>query len=79
MSQSSKVGERGRLVADLVVGIDRVSLHLLPDKARACASNRLIKLPFDPELGTTDPNFRLLRAMFLAAEAELGGRPTGAS
>jgi hypothetical protein len=48
-----------------------VSLHLHHEEEHAWDGNKLIELPLNPFLGRRDPNFRLLRAMENAAQAEI--------
>jgi len=59
------------LVIDLLVTDFAVSLHLYSDCSRLRSANRLIKLPINPELGGQDPNFRLLRVIKDAGQAEI--------
>jgi len=59
------------LVFDLLVTDFAVSLHLYSACSRLRAANRLIKLPINPELGGQDPNFRLLRVIKDAGQAEI--------
>ncbi len=59
------------LVIDLLVTDFTVSLHLYSDCSRPRSANRLIKLPINPELGGQDPNFRLLRVIKDAGQAEI--------
>ena len=56
---------------DLRVTDCTVSLHLHPEYARQRSANRLIELPLNPELGGQDPNFRLLRVIQVAGQAEI--------
>ena len=59
------------LVLELQVTKRTVSLHLHPDGGRVTPENTLIELPIDPALGRRDPNFRILRVVLDAAEAEI--------
>ena len=58
-------------VIDLLVTAYTVSLHLYSECSRRRAANRLIELPINPELGGQDPNFRLLRVIHDAGQAEI--------
>lgn len=58
-------------VIDLFVTNFTVSLHLYSGPGRLRSTNRLIELPINPELGGQDPNYRLLRVLKDAGQAEI--------
>ena len=67
---AASLDHQGRVI-DLLVGDVTVSLHLYFERSRLCSANRLVRLPIDPALGGADPNFRLLRVLKDAGQAEL--------
>jgi hypothetical protein len=69
--QTPASAEAQILVMDLLVTNFTVSLHLYSESGRLRSANRLIELPINPELGGQDPNFRLLRIIKDAGQAEL--------
>jgi hypothetical protein len=67
----SESSEPSSPVIDLLITAFTVSLHLYSECSRRRSANRLIRLPINPELGGQDPNFRLLRVMKDAGQAEI--------
>jgi hypothetical protein len=74
VSRTIHIGDNRKWVADLILKPGRVALHLLAEEDRARVANRLVELPVDGALGGEDPNWRLLRALQDAAQAELDRR-----
>jgi hypothetical protein len=75
--KANRIGDAGRLVVDLIMKRDRVSLYLLPEQDRVRDSNWLIELPVDPALGDEDPNYCLLWEMWSAGDAEIARQRGG--
>ena len=69
--RKAAIGQYEKLVVDLLMYRGRVSLHLHRANDRIRAANRLLELPVNPALGARDLNFRLLREIQTAAQAEI--------
>lgn len=71
MSNSNKVSGHGRVVVDLIIFRDRVSLHVLLEQDEAGDSNRILELSIDPALGSRDLNWRLIRDLQKQKQLEI--------